>query len=213
MAPLSRDRSGPYTTQKLNLLTGGTDKLFRGPWQGTVADVIELLNRDYPRVIGCDTETGHSSLLPSRFPSATISLPLTHLSLFTTTSIASCPKHRKYECASLLLLLSLFYFFFFFSSTVPTAYKPVSFFYQPHLHRPQGVWRRNKGWRRSVRKRRISKSLGFFVRLSAAVSKFIQCIRLLVLIKVFTWFSCYCSYYQIIDKPLYMFNLDIFLQV
>lgn len=70
--PLSRDRSGPYTTQKLNLLTGGTDKLFRGPWQGTVADVIELLNRDYPRVIGCgDTETGHSSLLPSRFPSAT----------------------------------------------------------------------------------------------------------------------------------------------
>lgn len=30
--PLSRDRSGPYTTQKLNLLTGETDKLFRGPW-------------------------------------------------------------------------------------------------------------------------------------------------------------------------------------
>jgi len=47
------DRSNPYTTQKPNLLTGGTDKLFLGPRQGAVADVIEPLNRDYPRVIGC----------------------------------------------------------------------------------------------------------------------------------------------------------------
>jgi len=46
-------RSDAYTTQKPNLLTGGTDKLFLGPQQGAVADVIEPLNRDYPRVIGC----------------------------------------------------------------------------------------------------------------------------------------------------------------
>jgi hypothetical protein len=45
--------SNLYTTQKPNLLTGGTDKLFLGPQQGAVADVIEPLNRDYPRVIGC----------------------------------------------------------------------------------------------------------------------------------------------------------------
>lgn len=32
--PRARTRAGPYTTQKLNLLTGGTDKLFRGSVAG-----------------------------------------------------------------------------------------------------------------------------------------------------------------------------------
>lgn len=77
--------------------------------QDTAVDVIELLNRDYPRVIGCgDTETGHSSLLPS--PLSLYNYPST----FTTISIPSCPKHRESECASLSLLLSLFFLFLFF---------------------------------------------------------------------------------------------------
>lgn len=38
-----------------------------GPWRGDVADVIEPLNRDYPRVIGRG-DTGDVSFLPPFLP-------------------------------------------------------------------------------------------------------------------------------------------------
>lgn len=47
-----------------------------GPWRGDVADVIEPLNRDYPRVIGRG-DTGDVSFLPPFLPA-----PLLILFLF-----------------------------------------------------------------------------------------------------------------------------------
>ena len=47
----------------------GPINCFVGPWRGAVADVIEPLNRDYPRVIECgDTRTRRSFFLPLTVP-------------------------------------------------------------------------------------------------------------------------------------------------
>lgn len=116
--------AGPsYTTQKLNLLTGGTDKSFRGPWRGAMADVIELLNRDYLRVIGCGDIEKRNILLCfhlARFLQLSSSL--------TAASISLCPKHCKFECASLFALVFSLFFFISLLVVPTTAYELVSFF-------------------------------------------------------------------------------------
>lgn len=88
--------------------------MFRGPWQGAVADVIELLNRDYPRVIGCgDTETGRSFFAP-------ISLFRCNLSpsfSLMNASTLPCLKHCESKC------VSLFVFGLFFPPVIASGTK------------------------------------------------------------------------------------------
>lgn len=197
VAARSRDWSGPYTTQKPNLSTGGTDKLFRGPWQGAVVDVIEPLNRDYPRVIGCgDTETGHSSLLLSLlFPRSDCCccLPLSPPSRIHHKSRSVLNTASPNMClfffffffflliVSLLFLLPFFNFFIDGGDGVQTCF----FFHGPHLRRPRGVVSGgNKSGRRAARAREREKEslrtlFFFFASLSAISSRFTwQCVEI-----------------------------------
>lgn len=109
---------------------------------------------------------------------------------FTTTSIPSCPKHRESECASLLLLFCFYFFFsfpFYFHWRYQRRTNLFLFSDEPHLHRPQGVSRRYKGWRRSVRKKesrnlRLELEIELFMCLFITMSKFAQYIRLFILL-------------------------------
>lgn len=160
-----------------------------------MADVIELLNRDYPRVIGCgDTETGHSSLLPScfctptTFPSLPF-LPLSQLHQSRPVLNTASPNVRLFSYSFILV----FSFSFYFHWRYQRRTNLFLFSDEPHLHRPQGVSRRNKGWRRSVRKKesrnlRLELEIELFICLSVTMS------RLLGLI-CFTSSFYYCSYY------------------
>lgn len=94
-----------------------------GPWQGAVADVIEPLNRDYPRVIECgDTTTRRSFLPPSTVLSSSSLLPplCPLLILFSLSLLVLLLHSRRPFSLSLHGLFwsrsvfSLFFFSFFF---------------------------------------------------------------------------------------------------
>ena len=114
--------------------------------------------------------------LPPLFPLLSSRLHQSHPVL----NIASTNVRLFFYFCSFFLFLS----FLFFIDGGTDGVRTCFLFFINCTCIVHGVSRRNKCWRRSVRKRESLEMLEFFVRLSAIVLRYTQCIRLFVLIKI-----------------------------